>query len=93
MFPVQHETVQCHYQQLICWHILSLPRNNVKDVKNHWALLPTAFQSSTVFSGFVDTGKLLLGATWPLPCYRGAPQGECQLSFFSHMLSLPLYPV
>lgn len=65
MFPVQHEMVQCHYQQLICWHILSLPRNNVKGVKNHWSLSPTAFWIATVFSVFEDAGELLSGASGP----------------------------
>lgn len=26
--------VQCHYQQLICWHIMSQPQHNVTDAKD-----------------------------------------------------------
>lgn len=44
MFPVEHKMVQCHYQQLICWHKLSLARNNVKDAKQDWSLSFTAFE-------------------------------------------------
>lgn len=93
MFPAQHKMVQCHYQQLICWHILSLPRNNVKDVKKDWSLHPHCISIETVLNGFEDTGELLYRASWPLLHFRGAPQGECQLTFFSHMRSLLLYPV
>lgn len=72
MFPVQHNMVQCHYQQLICWHILSLPRNNVKGVKEDWSLSPNAFEIATVFRGFEDTRELLLRASWPMPHCCGA---------------------
>ena len=58
MFPVQHKMVQCHYQQLTCWHTLSLPRNNVKDIKSH-------FKLHQYLEVFEDTGKLLLGASGP----------------------------
>lgn len=44
MFPVQLKMVQYHYQQLICWHTLSLPRNNVNNAKKDWSLIThTAF--------------------------------------------------
>lgn len=90
MFPVEHKMVPCHYQQLNCWHILSLPRNNVKDVKKDWSF---TFGIVTVFSSFEDTGELLFITSTPKTRCSGAPQGECPLPFFSHMLSLPLHPV
>lgn len=84
MFPVQHEMVQCHYQQLICWHILSLPRNNVKGVKNHWSLSPSAFWIATVFSVcFEDAGELLSGAGGPRLTAPGLRRVNVD-SHFSH---------
>lgn len=74
MFPAQHKTVQCHYQQLIRWHGLSLTQNNVKDELKNWTPI--------FLCNRLDVALKTLGSSW-LELARPQPNmGACH---FSHI--------